>query len=274
MRTIEIDAAKCKGDGACVRECPVKVYVVNEGGKAEAVPAAGYMCINCGHCVSVCKSGAITVDGVSAEMCEKVDAGKMPAVDQFVHLVHGRRSARYFLKEDVCKEDIRRIIEIAAYAPTGHNSQPVEWIVVYDREKTHEAAGLVIEWMGHAIRSGTLDQPVSMMMAKLCEAWESGVDMIHRDAPHLLIAHADVTKLAPESACTIAVAYAELAAASMGIGAVWAGFLHFAATQYKPLSDYLGIPEGHRMYGGLMLGRNGSKYHYVPQRNSPVVTWS
>ena len=45
------------------------------------------------------------------------------------------------------KETLQHLIEIARYAPTGSNSQLVEWTVFTDKEKIHKLAGLTVDWL-------------------------------------------------------------------------------------------------------------------------------
>jgi len=53
----------------------------------------------------------------------------------FQELVKYRRSSRWlFSKKPIPDADLRKILEAARYAPTPHNSQPFEIIVVNDRE--------------------------------------------------------------------------------------------------------------------------------------------
>ena len=47
----------------------------------------------------------------------------------------------------VDKETIRRILDVARYAASGGNGQPVQWLVVHDPAEVHALAGLTIDWM-------------------------------------------------------------------------------------------------------------------------------
>jgi nitroreductase len=44
-------------------------------------------------------------------------------------------------------ENIPRLIEIGRYAPSGSNSQLVEWLVFTDQAKIKEMAQLTVDWM-------------------------------------------------------------------------------------------------------------------------------
>jgi len=35
----------------------------------------------------------------------------------------------------------------------------------------------------------------------------------------------------------------------------------------------LNLPEGHKLYGAMMLGYSQYKYHLIPQRNKTIAQW-
>jgi len=57
---VKVDKDKCDGDGACVENCPVEVFELDENGKAE--PVNEEECIGCETCMEVCETGAVTVE--------------------------------------------------------------------------------------------------------------------------------------------------------------------------------------------------------------------
>ena len=102
------------------------------------------------------------------------------------------------------------------------------------------------------------------------DSWEAGIDIICHDAPHIIVAHA------PEGRrrdCTIALAYLELAAPPLGLGACWAGWLDAAANNWESLQQYLELPEGHTCCGAMMIGYAKYRYHRIPLRDEAQITW-
>ncbi len=60
------DGEQCKNCGLCARHCPEQAIVTSE--EENGVPSvATDRCIGCGECVSVCKSGAVTLVGSEIE---------------------------------------------------------------------------------------------------------------------------------------------------------------------------------------------------------------
>ena len=72
---------------------------------------------------------------------------------------------------------------------------------------------------------------------------------------------------------TLALAYFELAAPSLGIGTCWAGLLQAALLAYPPLKEALGLPEGHPHHYPMMVGCRKAKYFRLPERKPPKITW-
>ncbi len=62
MLPMIIDHDKCKADGICVAVCPRKlIKFFDEESKPRPIPEAAELCFNCGHCLTVCPAGAITI---------------------------------------------------------------------------------------------------------------------------------------------------------------------------------------------------------------------
>lgn len=262
MKLITVDDQKCKKDGICIEECPFNILVANDDGIPEMVPGAAAVCMKCGHCLAVCPAGALTLEATSPESCEA--ALKVPAVTESAMeaLLKNRRSVRVYKDKPVPRETVGRLMEMVRWAPTAKNLQPVNWLLVDDKEKIREMARLTIEWFKE-----------TGVFPEIAEAWEAGEDMILRGAPLLAIAHTANDALNPPGDCSIAVTSLELAATSYGIGGCWAGFFMRAANNYGPMADFLNLPERHGVYAALMLGYPKFRYHRIPARQEAIVNW-
>ena len=188
------------------------------------------------------------------------------------HLMRTRRSIRAYKDTLVEKEIIEEILDTARYAPTGSNSQLIEWLAINDPVKMKELSQLVIDWLKDCIAS---NHPLTerLPMENIVQAWENGEDMIMRGAPAAILNHAPESSGLPIENCTIAMTYLELIAATKDIGTCWAGFLMIAATMDERIPRALGIPEGNRICSGLMLGYAKYKHLRVPLRNDLKLTW-
>jgi nitroreductase len=89
----------------------------------------------------------------------------------------------------------------------------------------------------------------------------------------VVITHSPKDLYAAPSACTIALAYLELAAPSFGLGACWTGYLNLAANIWQSLKDSLKLPDGHESFGAMMIGYPKYKYQRMPLRNQAKISW-
>jgi nitroreductase len=192
--------------------------------------------------------------------------------EQCEHFLRSRRSIRNYKDLPVPRREISRLIEMARYAPSGHNSQCAEWLVVDGREEVRRLAGLVVDWMRWMIGSAP-EVARNLHLEATVRRFERGSDVILRDAPVLIVAHAEIGNRMAPAACTIALAYLELAATSLGLGGCWAGYFMAAAVTFPPLREALALPGGHQTFGGMMLGYPKFQYCRLPPRLPPRVTW-
>ncbi|MFA5361642.1 MAG: nitroreductase family protein [Candidatus Omnitrophota bacterium] len=262
-----VDKNKCKGDEICAAECPLGIIRMDE---REHVPVpteeAQDACINCGHCVSVCPHGALSLAAMPVGDCRELRSGWRVAPECLEEFLKGRRSIRAYKKEPVSRECLERLVDVARYAPSGINRQPAEWIIIYEPEKVKDIAREVINWMKNLIGS---DSPLaeSLHMRSHISAWEKGKDYICRGAPHLIIACALKEDMIASTACTIALTYVELAAVSWGLGACWAGYVNMALNMWPPAHQLLGISKRRACFGALMVGYSQFEYYRIPVRN-------
>jgi nitroreductase/NAD-dependent dihydropyrimidine dehydrogenase PreA subunit len=273
MELLNVDLEKCKRDGICAAVCPASII---EFKTKEAFPAmidgGDELCIRCGHCVAVCPHGAMSHANISTEECPPVRKELNLQPDQVEQFLRSRRSIRAYKEKQVDRDVLTKLIELASFAPSGHNTQPVNWRVIYDSDEVLRLAGIVADWMRSLIKEGS-PLAASLHMDRVVAAWEAGKDRICRGAPHVIVAHAPADERTAPAACTIALTYLELATPSFGLGACWAGYFNAAANSWPPLAEALGLPEGHVSFGAMMVGHPKFKYQRLPLRNEPKVSW-
>ena len=267
-----VNEKKCRRDGICVAVCPVGVLTRGTDAPPELIPGGESLCISCGHCVAACPFGACSLDTMPAEACPPVRPEWRLSPEQAEHFLRSRRSIRVFKDVVVANGRLERLIRTARYAPSGRNRQPVRWLVVSGRAPVRAIAGHVIGWM-RSMCDAEPELGRRLTLDRLVADWDDGRDLICRDAPHLIVAHAPKDDLTAPSACTLALAYLELAAPAHGLGACWAGYLHMGALHWQPLQEALAIPAGDVFHGALLLGEPRYRYHRLPTRREPAITW-
>jgi nitroreductase len=227
-------------------------------------------CIACGQCEAFCPTGSLVQGHETSEKQAGAWTGGQLLPDNLGTYLKSRRSIRQYRPEPVARETIETLLDIARYAATGGNRQPVEWLVIHDPREVRKVAGLTIDWMEELARS---NHPMSSYAPHLITAYKNGTDVICRGAPHLLIPHIpEDNQIAPVDA-VIALTHVDIAAPAYGIGTCWAGFVAMASQTYKPLLEYYSLPEGRKPAYAMMFGYPRYMPRYIPSRNPLRVTW-
>jgi nitroreductase/NAD-dependent dihydropyrimidine dehydrogenase PreA subunit len=261
------DSTLCLQDGLCIRVCPVGRLALGADGRPQA--QADPDCLDCGHCAAVCPAGAVSQgDGELKTMPPdwRLDADKVAC------LLEARRSIRAFRSEPLPQETIAAMINVAQYAPSGHNTQPLAWTVISAAPDLRRIANATATWMRQAIAARS---PLATLfhMQKIVDDWDRGVDGICRGAPHLVIAHAPASVPNASHTAAIALTYLDIAGQPLGVGTCWAGFVLVAAGASRDVHTVLGLPEGQRCAGVVMAGRPAVSYRRIPRRNQPRIEW-
>ncbi len=273
MITIEVDRKTCKGDGRWVEVCPMQILRMNPAQRVpEFVPGGGDLCINCGHCFAFCPPGAIRLSTMSVEQAARLDHAALPKPEQVELLLKGRRSIRVYKDEPVSRESVEKLLDIARYAPSGINRQPVNWAVVLGKDRVHELAGLVSQWMDGLVKAKS-PMAESLRLDRLVESWNNGRDRICRNAPGIIIAYGLKDDPMAAQSCVISAAYLELAAFGFGFGACWAGYVVMAINMSEEVRKFAGISSRAQAGAAMMIGYAKYRYSRIPLRNLAQIKW-
>ena len=273
MGRLIVDEKKCKKDGICAGECPMGIIKLKDGeGFPELVPGGEQICLVCGHCVAVCPHGALSHELIPVDACPGIDKDLVINENQAVQFLRSRRSIRFFKEEPPEKEKIKRLIEIARYAPTGGNTQLLEWLVLTDPAEIRKIAGITVDWMREVLKKSP--QSAQPYMPVIVGAWDMVFDAVLRSAPVLVVASAP--KAAARNGMvdlTLALSYFELAAPKLGLGTCWAGLLEGALLSSSAAREALGLPEERPYHYPMMVGYPKGRYYRLPERKAPKITW-
>jgi nitroreductase len=238
----------------------------------EVIPGGEDLCLVCGHCVAVCPHHALDHSQIPGEGCVPIKKEYELNEEQAVQFLRSRRSIRLYKDTPVEKDKIRGLIEIARYAPTSGNQQLVEWTVFTDKKQIKEIAGFTVDWM-RKVLEGDPEPALNPYLPRLLAAWDEGHDLVLREAPALLVTSAPEEALNGLVDLTLSLSYLELAALTMGLGTCWAGMVYRALLHWPPLKEAIQLPEGHTIFYPMMLGYPQVKYHRLPERKPPKITW-
>ncbi len=273
MITLQVDKKTCVGDGRCVDICPIKILRMNEKERVpEFIEGGGDICINCGHCFAFCPPGSIKLSTMSVQDSMKLDHAKLPSAEQVELFLKGRRSIRTYKDKPVEKETIEKLLDIARYAPSGINSQPVHWAVIMGKDKVAGLTASVAGWM-EGLLNNKSPLAESLRFDRLVESWKKGGDMICRGAPSVAIAYGlKDDPMVPQS-CTIAAQYLELAAFGISLGACWAGYVSMAVNMSEDVRKFAGLSSRVTAGAAMMVGYPKFHYRRIPLRNPAKILW-
>jgi len=245
MSLITVDAEKCTLCGDCLEECPFRLLEMKTRSSLPTpreieVRSAEERCINCGHCMAVCPTGALTLHCTSRELSSGAPVRQSPedclhirpelnvSREQMAHLLMGRRTHRAYVDRHIPRETIEELIDAARYAPSGHNSQLLKWLVISDKEEIRRLGQTVIDFMKDSKKPNP-DNPYpwdyyGTDSDVIVDLWEKGEDSVFRGAPHIIILYGasgftDFYVAREQSA--IRLVYLELSAIPYGIRTVW-----------------------------------------------------
>ena len=254
MLKFNVDKKLCIKCGQCAADCLVDIIDM-AGGYPSITRPNSLKCIRCQHCLAICPTAAISILGISPDECFPIH-GELPEADKIERLIKSRRSFRRYKKEDLDPALIKKLLDVASYAPTGKNVRLVRFTVIDNRKTMDKFRAEAMGLLAQRIREGKLPPGMDFFVDHL-KAWEDGkVDIIFRDAPHWVIASAPRDCPAPEPDCLIALSYFELFAQAQGVGTVWTGVGKWLITAVLPeLKARLGIPEDHVVGYAMAFGK-------------------
>lgn len=264
MPDITIATERCIGCAECARDCPTGIIRMENGIPAVA-PRREKRCIGCLHCVTVCPCGALSFRGVTPESCTPLK-NRFPQPEALEILMKGRRSVRRFLPEAVDSALIRRTVDAAAHAPSGKNQRGLLFTVVDDPQTMNRLRHDTVEAVREALADGCSHPQTAFFQAALAR-WDTGTDIIFRNAPHLLWVTAPRTNTTAQADVHVALTYFELMAAACGLGTLWCGFATWAMSEIAPrIARGLGIPEAHTSGYVMLFGKPAVCYHRTAER--------
>jgi nitroreductase/Pyruvate/2-oxoacid:ferredoxin oxidoreductase delta subunit len=272
MPPIIIDKNLCTRCNTCGTVCVMGIIEKASGSGFPTIPEEKQdYCLKCGHCESFCAQKALTLNFLVEEKLNIAPSDGLIKPENLALYIKKRRSVRHFSSKPVSKELIAQVIDVARYAASGGNGQPVKWLVIYDFIEVKRIAGLTIEWM-RTIQN--TNHPLAQYVPILISKWDSGEDFICHDAPHVLFAHTPYFEgFDDPTEAIIAMTHFDIAAPSFGLGTCWAGFVKMAVKAYKPLQDALSIPEGRKVACPMLFGYSSYKVISIPRRNPVDITW-
>lgn len=253
----QLDRARCVKCGACVRDCAFKALKADAEGAP--VVAAPERCMRCQHCLAICPTGAVALDGHVAADCPSAESAELPTPKAVVDWMSFRRSIRSFRDEDVDPAVLDRILRVLGNSPTGCNARALTFTCFPNRKSMADLRGRFLSAVA-APRPKLLPRWLAVPAIKLRRG-ES--DMFFRGASGLLLVSSDVSTpgvATPKEDVVIACSNFELLANAHGIATCWCGFMNLVQAEVPGLTEAIaGFPRTHP-FAAILFGLPAVRY--------------
>ncbi|UJG42385.1 MAG: nitroreductase family protein [Candidatus Heimdallarchaeum endolithica] len=279
--------------GRCVDICPRYIFQIDKAkSKKVMINENIQYCHDCGHCIAICPKDAIINTRMGDNL--EVDFPLVPSsidYEKALSFIRIRRSIRKFKSEPISEEKIKQLLEFGRFAPTGHNTNAVEYTIVVGRNKVDLLWKETVQLMKEVICK--INNPFWVAMAYLLgkknfikEAkkneyrlkshitnFENKRDTIFHGAPMLILLHAGKKAASPIEDCAIASENIMLGASTLGLGATIIGYFIRAWKYSKKIKRLVNLPENHILYSCLSVGIPAYNFRRLVPRPEPKISF-
>jgi len=284
-QTIHVDLDTCTACGLCAADCSVQALVSDpQGAPTLSRPED---CEDCGHCVAVCPTGALSLSTLDAAAFRPVDRARLPDADTMQLALSSQRSCRHFRDRPVDRATIERLVATAQMAPSAKNSQEREYIVVRDpavldalrRDVAASIPGYtrLVGWLIGPLLSWMLSDGARHALGRMHRSFlatlrrlDRGEDRIFYGAPAVVFVCAPAKDSFGAHNAVLAQQYIALQAQAMGLGSCIMGY---ALAAKKALKRHLPVPPEYQVYGALALGYPSVRHRRTVARKPAPVHW-
>jgi nitroreductase len=165
-------------------------------------------------------------------------------MNETLQVIRQRRSIRRFQDAPVPDEITEAVLEAGRLAPCAMNRQRRHFTIIRSREILAD-----VNREAKAVAASLKDRHLSLM------AQSENYNIFHH-APLVIVVSGPDDESMVESDCAAAIQNMAIAAESLAYGSCWVNMLLFLFDGPKD-AEYrkkLGIPEGYRPYGSLVIG--------------------
>ena len=288
MGWVTIDYDKCTACGTCIDACGRCFFME---GERVAVNADESCCSVCGRCIAVCPTDAIAHSEMDMTNFPEIRKREFISTDDFTRFLRQRRSHRSFLDKTIPESDIKKLVDIVRYCPTGSNSQMVELLVIQNPDEIKKLSDLTVDFM---IKSGSeAEKEVESLKAEvkaapeeigrmemmalygnmLKQSRETGNDPIFYNAPAVMVFHAKDMGFSMKDDCVIASTTMGLLSRTMGLEFTYIGLFEGASNEDPAVMKALGLSKENKVFSVIIVGYPGMKFLRMVDRKQTSVTY-
>lgn len=261
---VKINQDLCIGCGICMEDCFVGAIDL-ETGKANIKKP----CIQCGHCVALCPTEAISIPEYDMEDIEPYQQDTFAVkADNMLHAIKFRRSIRNYKPDKIEQEKAAHILDAGRYTATAKNRQGTRFIFV--QEHLEEFKQLVWSTMPEVIQILKKEAPpYAMSFGDYYAKWQKNPqdDKLFFNTPAFLVIATDNQWDAGLAAANI-----ENTAVAEGLGALYSGYLMRIIASAPKLTEWLGT-EGDQVACCMLLGYPAVTYLRTAPRQKGDIVW-
>jgi nitroreductase/NAD-dependent dihydropyrimidine dehydrogenase PreA subunit len=275
-RIVTLDAGRCKRCGLCIER--FGDYCIFE---LNGLPAIDYrICNICQKCVAICPSQAILVNNTVPGKIESAIGVKS---EDLLVLLATRRSIKIFKEKELSENTLRRIIDVAKYAPNQNKN--IDIVVITRRELVDKIDTSALNFYSRLYRIMFSLKPVTYFLTLLSPSLftikkKMEYDLFTRkrivkpgtQALILLVGNRRVP--VTESSAQYLLSTMIIFAHSLGIGSCLMDSVKIALNWNSRDRKKLRIPRKSRVLGVLALGYSNEKIVNIPRGYMPRVQWN
>lgn len=261
---VKIDQEKCIGCGKCAADCIGLNIEIKE--KKAFVKKE---CFLCGHCVAICPANAVSIPEYGMEEVEEYEKGRF-CLDpgQVLRSIKYRRSIRSYKGQKVHKDDLKLLAQAGRYTATAKNSQGTGFIFVQDEmEQLKRMVWNYIDETEKEQGQNVAEDIRPYLSFNRRRKLNPEDDYLFRNAPVVLFLTSERILDTGMAAQNI-----EMLAVSMGLGAMYNGYLARIADADMELKKWLGIEEK-TIRACMLLGYPDRHYARTAPRKQLDVIW-
>ena len=289
---IKVNPGTCSKCGLCSKICPTKVLRATNGD--DRVITHTEECVLCGQCICGCPTNSIIHSGFNSENFKRIKSKRPVTPESAFELLSQRRSVRNYKEVTPPTELLKKIVEIAGFAP-GSPHQRVGWVremtivtgennmkIIRDMTADYiqKTVRLLNSWYLNALAnfSELAKAGVGVVpdLTMRLDEYMNGKDLIIYNAPAAIFFHAPKFSSTPQTDCDTALQLVQLYAESFGLATCWNGLIQGAAAGdhlkgFTKLAEFLQIPGENKCYAAMTIGYPSVSLHSIPERKVDIT---
>jgi nitroreductase len=185
-------------------------------------------------------------------------------VVELVEAIRSRRSVRKYKSDPIPEQTVKELLELAAWAPSGTNTQPWLFVLVKGDEYLKD--------LSDRSRAFMLDQMGDVPALKNYRTMLSNPDFnIFYGAPVLVLIFGSQSAYTYINDCSMAALNLMLAAWDRGIGSCWIGFARGYCGTPACMKE-LNVPEGYELVAPVILGYPAVQPGQVARKDLKIIS--